>query len=547
MKKFFVLISFLLICLCCAFFGGGAIYASANSVVFDLSSSTYSSQGISQNTYKVFEAMAIEVLGEETTSFKSNFFSANSEEMIASSPVSDDGLAIKSDVLSGLLDLTVGQNARYDCLKNKSTITSLSGLNKMTFDGIDTLILNDNRIAKVNSADLNGFADLENIFIENNGLTDFALSNYFNGKIENLSLCGNNLSGFSSACLKDDAELSLRGNAITDLADISVGQISLSALDLRFNKIANFDRTAAQNKFGVVPVVLVQNLKGTYNAGEKIYVYNDEAYNLVAHASYSSDSSYWAGEEYITSTTGAQDFEALTIPAGKIVISFTYDSLPGGMDASIFDSFLLSVVPQKPSYTIKADGKQSTALVQSGDFEVSFDFGNNQNLPNAEDFASHAVLKTTLNGSNVALSNNKVSISQNGTYSFNAYVTFDGLESEKLAVTVTRNNNSGIVLGIILALLVIVAASAVVVLRRWFGEGGNVAPLSDAEVKKYSRYSAKSDMGESVSPIKKREKRSAPPVASEDWVDLMPKDKPKDEKVKIPKPNNNSGDFPEDL
>ena len=189
MKKFLLFIPLLLVCLLsCVAFGSVDYYASASSVVYVITEANYTDYGISTNNYEIFHSLAEQVLGDETTSFKSNLFSTTSDEIIASSPSSADGLAIKEDVLAGVLDLTVGENARYDCLKNKSQIVSLEGFNVLSFNGIETLYLQDNRLESIEASELNGFSSLKNLYLDNNQISQFEIGSYFDNKIEVLSL-----------------------------------------------------------------------------------------------------------------------------------------------------------------------------------------------------------------------------------------------------------------------------------------------------------------------------------------------------------------------
>lgn len=546
MKKFLLFIPLLLVCLLsCVAFGSVDYYASASSVVYVITETNYTDYGISTNNYEIFHSLAEQVLGDETTSFKSNLFSTTSDEIIASSPSSADGLAIKEDVLAGVLDLTVGENARYDCLKNKSQIVSLEGFNVLSFNGIETLYLQDNRLESIEASELNGFSSLKNLYLDNNQISQFEIGSYFDNKIEVLSLSNNKLDRFMSSCLKDGAELNLRDNLITDMVDISVNGKSMSSVDLRFNRISIIDMSLAGSIFGTYPLVFVQNIKDDYSAGEVITIVNEDNYNLRAHVSYSSTSLYWNDGEDIDSTSGALGVDELFIPAGKITISFTYDSLPLDVDPSIFDPIMLSVAPTTPNYSIMVKGAKSNSLEQRDNFEVAFEMNVDEDIPNAQVIIEDSQLRYYVNGRYTNLENNKIYVNQNGVYNIKCYAVFDGIESEAVSITVKRNNTTGILFGAMLALLVIIAVGATVVLRRWFNEGGNVAPLSDAEIKKYRLNRQPQESVEQVN-IDKND-RKPKKVVDEDWVDLMPVEKPKDDTIKIAKPNKNLDDFPEDI
>ena len=546
MKKFLLFIPLLLVCLLsCVAFGSVDYYASASSVVYVITEANYTDYGISTNNYEIFHSLAEQVLGDETTSFKSNLFSTTSDEIIASSPSSADGLAIKEDVLAGVLDLTVGENARYDCLKNKSQIVSLEGFNVLSFNGIETLYLQDNRLESIEASELNGFSSLKNLYLDNNQISQFEIGSYFDNKIEVLSLSNNKLDRFMSSCLKDGAELNLRDNLITDMVDISVNGKSMSSVDLRFNRISIIDMSLAGSIFGTYPLVFVQNIKDDYSAGEVITIVNEDNYNLRAHVSYSSTSLYWNDGEDIDSTSGALGVDELFIPAGKITISFTYDSLPLDVDPSIFDPIMLSVAPTTPNYSIMVKGAKSNSLEQRDNFEVAFEMNVDEDIPNAQVIIEDSQLRYYVNGRYTNLENNKIYVNQNGVYNIKCYAVFDGIESEAVSITVKRNNTTGILFGAMLALLVIIAVGATVVLRRWFNEGGNVAPLSDAEIKKYRLNRQPQESVEQVN-IDKND-RKPKKVVDEDWVDLMPVEKPKDDTIKIAKPNKNLDDFPEDI
>jgi len=297
----------------------------------DITLSNYNSYNLDYALFKALLNLENEVKGGIfDTGFSPSFFSNGFE---TASPTSLDGIAIKSDLQLGILNLTIGENSPYECLQIQSELISdISGLNEVDLSGVTTLILDDNDISNIYSSDLSTITGINIVSICNNSLSSFAINPVLNGKITQLYLRNNLLSQVDLSNLALNAEIDLADNFFENFSDISFGG-TVAFLDLSNNNITTEPNIPFS--FGCTPIFLMQGLKKeTFKAGDKIVVVNDNVYvnGLVVHIKYfAGDAEISASEYYVNSNdivTSASNigFNQIELPAGKLSISFSYET-----------------------------------------------------------------------------------------------------------------------------------------------------------------------------------------------------------------------------
>ena len=186
------------------------------------------------------------------------------------------------------------------------------------------------------------------------------------------------------------------------------------------------------------------------------------------------------------------------MPAGKIEIYYTYDSLPAGITGDMLPLTSCDINPPQAVYTIQVGKKTSNELVQKKDFTISFALPT-YTLANQNDFVTYATLSTIQIGKdNDPLLDNTFNVKNNGNYTFESQTSFDGLKSQKLSISVTKHNTAGIYVGISLVLVVVLGTLAFFVLRNWLKNGGRVAPLSAKQISSVSSSNKKQDLSSST-------------------------------------------------
>ena len=182
-------------------------------------------------------------------------------------------------------------------------------------------------------------------------------------------------------------------------------------------------------------------------------------------------------------------FDGVSVPAGKINIYFTYDSLPAGVDESLFADNSYGISLPVNIYEIYEKGTKTTKTDLANDFSVHF-LIDTQDSPNSDDIISFAQTHSFINASTED-KGNIVNITSDGDYTFVVYSIFDDIESEHLTLFIRKHNATAIFWAIMLLFFMIITIIAYFVLRRWFRAGGNVAPLSSSERRMISRFSNK--------------------------------------------------------
>ena len=243
--------------------------------------------------------------------------------------------------------------------------------------------------------------------------------------------------------------------------------------------------------------ILLQGIKNldSLKAGETISVYqSDKIAKLSIQISYSPESSLYdeGGDNLICKTTGNNEVESIAIPAGKVVIEFFSNgtlinetNFPS-MESNLRDKLSTkncNIALTAPSFVAYVNGEEVESLDQEKDIKVVFGVENASNIPNIGDILNSSIIysQTVTKTSSYSAVNNQL-INKNGDYTCKAYIYFDGIASEVVSVDLSRQDMSGITLGIVIIVIIFVICAAGVYLVRWIREGANIAPLSDKEI-----------------------------------------------------------------
>lgn len=421
--------------------------------------------------------------------------------------------AIVNDLNKGELDLTVGKNAKYVCLQNTKLqkIQDISGLNNIDLETIKTLTINDAKIDKVSNEDFETLTSLTSLSMKNCGLNSFELNPSIT-KLNSLNLSGNNLTKLDASNMYVsfgvNPVLDVSNNKFSNLDDLVLATTSYSKLNLNFNLLSEFSDIDYQNLSSKVLnsnnlFVGIQSKNSLDNlvAGDKILVSNYQnnfvnELNVVASYYAGTTNSlksdfYVSGQDNtICQTTGTQNLEYIYAPAGKVYLEFfAGNNLVDVAAYPEFTSKYVRVPLSAPAYVLKVDGQIVVDTYQQNDISVLFDVVQNQNIPNLDDVLSANGAKI-YSGTNIKLSTepqNKLVVSNNGTFSLSAKVEFDGILSDAVNFDITRQNTQGIVWGVIIIVFMIIIGAAIYNIVKWAQNGAVVAPLSDKEIYRVKR------------------------------------------------------------
>lgn len=400
---------------------------------------------------------------------------------------------IVSDLQSDVLDLTTGENARYNCLKNISTpIKSITGLNALSLSFIKKLYLRNNSIEKIEKTDLASLTGLQELYVNNNKLTQFELNSNINN-LAVLNLWNNNLTKIDLSPLAENASVDVSFNRIEKIEDITFSSSkNLDTLDIEFNMLNNLsaqDIETLNSKVQTQLNVAVQgiNTNKDLTAGDFVKVYNlagnhfsnisIKTFYFEGSATEDSSSFYEEGEENLICTSNTQG--EMFLPAGKVKVCF-YSN-----ETEVYNPIVLNVKLPQLKYVIKVNGKESSNTYFEDNFNVEFYFEGNENIPNLQTVLENATIKIYVN--NKEASGNNVSVTNNGTFRCSAYAQFDGMESELINVTVTRKNLKGFLIGIVVIVIIFVVIAAGYYVFTWYRNGAMVAPLSEREEARLNR------------------------------------------------------------
>lgn len=393
---------------------------------------------------------------------------------------------VVADLEQGILNLTTGENAKYENLKTAKPIKSINGLNEMGLGGyISTIYLDDNALEDITEDDLEFMSNLKVLSVQNNNLKTVKLNSSIT-KLEALNLCG---------------------NRIEKLSNVSFHSTKVESLDLSFNNI--LDATAGEieelnnklvgsnNAFLAVQGIYVED---SIIAGQKACVYNEPGAlieNINVRISYSQNSECYDefGQNiiYQDETRGLNQIETFFIPAGKLRVDFysgnyvinktnfnvlnDYENL-----ANKFGSCEISVALPKLNVVLKVDGKVVESTSQDKNITVEFVVENSENITNLSAVLTKSKIYSSTNGTYDETPSSTVVLDTNGTYNCSAYVSFDGINSKEISVSVTRRDLVGIVWGVIIVVSIIILCGAAYFIVKWYREGATVAPLTEKEI-----------------------------------------------------------------
>jgi len=420
----------------------------------------------------------------------------------------DNRNVIVEDLGRGELDLTVGENAKYACLKSSTLkpISSLRGLNCMSMETIKKLTINNANLTEVSDLDFETLPNLTSLSMKNCGLSSFKLNSVIT-KLNDLDLSNNNLTNIDLskmvATSSANPSVNLTNNKIDNLQNVIFGQTEFSKINLNFNLLSDFSDSDYQSLSEKILdsnnlFVGIQSQNGFDNmvAGDKILVTNYQnnfvnELNVVA--------SYYAGsinnlkssfyvdgqDNTICDTSGEEQFEVMYAPAGKIFFEFFAGNNPINLvEYPEFQNKFIKIPLQAPTYILKTNGEVVTDYYQQSDINVIFSVVNNADIPNLHDVVSENGAKI-YSGSALNLSKDpkaELVVNKNGTFELSAKVEFDGISSLVTTISVTRQNTTGIVWGVIIILFLVIIGAAVYYITRWIKDGAVVAPLNEKEI-----------------------------------------------------------------
>ena len=413
---------------------------------------------------------------------------------------------IVDDLKIGILDLTTGENAKYECLKKVNPIKNITGLNSLNLDFIKKINLSNNFITEIKLTDFESLTKLQEINCSYNNLTKFELNSSINN-LSVLNLRGNYIKEINISNLVANSNVDLSNNKIEGIEKITFSSNKkLSSLDLDFNLLKNLSSQDLEILNSKVQTSLNIGIQGfnseKLTAGDLIKVYNfnnNTLQNISVKIYYfegnetSSKSEFYVNGEnnLICSTLGTQSLENLYLPAGKLKIEFYSNNTI--INQNLYPNYstrVLNVKLPNLKYSIVINGQTVESTYQENNFQVDFYFDENENIPNLEAVLENAKIYSYINDQ-TALELNTLSISNNGTFNCSAYVMFDNISSEITSVSVTRRYITGIVMGVVVIIFLIALIAAGYIITRWYRSGAVVAPLSEKEIAAINRRKAK--------------------------------------------------------
>ncbi len=516
--------------------------------------------GLDYDTYRALQAIYKTVTGDTyATSFTSKFFSGETN-FSALSPTTTDGQNIQKDLEKGELHLVVGENAEYDCLKTLSPLSSLAGLNNLSFGGISKLYLDNNELENIESSQLESFTNLTNLSINDNGLKAISLPKSMQENLTSLSLMNNELRTLDLSSLKTGASVNLFNNYIENLSDLKFSN-TLSSLDISFNNILDTteeELDAFKSAIDCSPILLVQGLKQDLKAMSKLTTYNNSTIasqftTIVSYRTTAGDASVFSGE--ITRSDYTQTISTIYMPIGKLTIKFAYTKAKfesyhlnklGNDSNSYNDSnpYKVNIAPVNPTVVCKVEGETVTNFLTEKDLEFSQTITFDSGLPNYETAVQNTTLKVT--GLSQDSSSTTYLITTKGKYNLQFYAEFDGLKSSGVSIYAEKTGKDYTTLAVILVVVIISLVACSIFIKRWLSNGAVVAPLSEKEIYQANKRASRSGKTTRLSyPFEKGDsldesgvyRKNKGDYFSQDYVDLNDTQKVEENDV--------SGDFDE--
>ncbi len=503
-SKIITLFVMLIVCFC-AFLGLNTINVKA--VDFTIKEENKTEYQFDSTLFSVIQKMYAQLVGVNVPGFNAYCFS---DELSSITPKpGTDAEKIKNDLTNGILNLTTGENAVYDCLKNRTAIKDIRGLNFLKLDNITTLILDDNNLTSIEKTDLDSLTNLQNLSVNNNKLVSFEINPDIK-QVNNVNLSGNRLTKVDISNLKEyngqKPTCDLSNNQIKKIDDIVFPATKLQQLNLCFNNLSVLtnEEWASLNSnmvSGVVADIIIQGVQNFNNvsAGDKITIYqNNILPDLRMIVSYNSSSSFYNqnGDNEICKSEALEDIETVVIPAGKIKVEFYSEGyLVNKTNFSYLDEQIINVLSSSeydvklkaPIITGYHDGKVLEKLTEDGDIKVVLSLSDVENLPNKEDVLSSAKISYNTKNSSNSVDATEINVTENGTYTFLAFCNFDGIKGNEVEFSVKRSDMSGVILGIVIIVIIFVVCAAIYFLGKWIRDGAVIAPLTELEIFKVNR------------------------------------------------------------
>ena len=421
---------------------------------------------------------------------------------------------IKNDLDDGILDLTIGENARYDCLKNTnlSKIKDISGLNELNLENIKTLIIDDNEIEVVKETDFDTLDSISFLSLKNNKISSFSFNeNLF--ELKNLYLSNNkikniDLSKFVYVGRYVDCDLSY--NLLSGYDDFVLpNSITFESLNLSFNLLGDLSQTQIEqisncidNKKVFLGVQGINDFESAL-AGTKIKVFNLDSKtisNLKVKISYFEGNAKISKSDYYSSTqnniieevVGTQNGNEILLPAGKLKIEFlSGDNAINQDNFTTMSENLLNCFESKiclskliaPIYKITVGDKIVDTKSISENGTIDFYVGD-ETLALLNGHDEDIKIFSSFNIFFGEEENTRLVVDKNGTFEIFYYCSFDGISSETKSISITRRNLTGIVWGVIIILFIIILFATVFYVVKWIRDGSNIAPLTDRELRR---------------------------------------------------------------
>ena len=428
--------------------------------------------------------------GNPIAGFDKDTFTKSKINAVEVSQLTADGEKIKSDIVSGTLNLTVGKNSRYECLRQVDKISDIKGLNTLTLDA-NKIILDNNNLKTISEQDFKNVTALTSLSLASNEISSFVS----NLKLSELNLSNNKITQIDLTAMEyataEDVSINLSSNLISDYKKIVFPATKkLSSLNLSFNNLMSLSEQDIENinarmMQGQKASIILQGVTDFNNvtAGDSIMLYSDAISNFKVKFSYAGNIKF--GEEIFKSS--GELSQKVYIPAGKIKVEFfSGNNLINAQTYPTLETKIIQV-PLKPlDYKIEVKEKEVTSLNQDANMKITFFMQNLDNIPNKADILQNAKIYYARLGMSET-QGNILEINGNGGFEYSAYVVFDEIESESIILSGSIMDWTGITIGIVLIVIVFVIVSAIYFLVRWIREGGNVAPLSEKEISKLNR------------------------------------------------------------
>lgn len=412
-----------------------------------------------------------------------------------------EGRSFPTDAFNSFttLDLTIGQGELANWpVDNK--ITSLVGMEYLSLNNLTTLKIDGHDIETIFSDDLSSLGKLETLYITNSGVKEIAFPVSVS-KLNYLDLSGNELTEVNvSKCLarkgNDDSGkpyLNLSGNLIEKATRITLPtSYNLRELNVNFNKL---DGVKATDFTADKVSILLQGFKPGNDLvyGQKIYmqdgtikhntggsVQNDTLTNLKAKVFFSSNSQYAATTPGALAETNADGY--ITIPCGKLVLKF-YQGQTEITNIDVFNPTEYEVLP--PSPTVKGYVGNQELLQLSSSNNITLKAELNLAGTSLDEFIkTNSVVKMKIGNNSEYEAGAVKDFTNGGTYAVSTIVTFDGLSSSAINLTVQKNDLTGLTWVLIIVVILIGIAGALYFLLNWVRNGAVVAPLTDKETRR---------------------------------------------------------------